>query len=405
MFKWKKEKMACEQNREMISSLIDAELSPAEKKMLEKHLGGCVKCRSLEEWLRCVKEGISRSAEDLAVPSNLRDKILASLPEIPAEQSPVPWRRRLFVILLLLSLGVSPAFSWGPEGHEYINESAAVKAAVGKESFPPFFHSQDSIEVITYNGPEPDRWKKSPGYGRGKGHSLAHYINLDLIHDLSEARDHIIAIQIYQEKGLDSRVVGLLPYYIMETYEKLRVSFGEYREAVKRGSNTRPLEANILYYAGLLGHYVGDGSQPLHTTNHHHGWVGDNPKSYAMDKGIHQRFEVEFVRNIKAGDFVKMLMPPSRLADPFAEITAYLKRTHSSMEKVYELDKAGAFSQPTPESLQFLKERLAGASQMLLNLWYTAWLESDALESGATGHEPLTIDKQRQPALSRGGVF
>ena len=55
----------------------------------------------------------------------------------------------------------------------------------------------------------------------------------------------------------------------------------------------------------------------------------------------------------------------------------YLKNTHSYTERVYELDKAGAFSQPTPESLQFLKERLAAASQMLVDLWYTAWLESD----------------------------
>ena len=83
MFKRKDKKMSCEKNQEMISSFIDAELSPAEKQMLEKHLGGCAKCRTLEEWLRCVKEGISRSAVGLSIPSNLRDKILASLPEIP----------------------------------------------------------------------------------------------------------------------------------------------------------------------------------------------------------------------------------------------------------------------------------------------------------------------------------
>jgi len=96
MFGRKDKKMSCEENREKISSLIDAELSPAEKKMLEKHLGMCVKCRTLEEWLRCVKEGISRSAEGLTIPTSLRDKILASLPDMPARQKPVPWWRRLF---------------------------------------------------------------------------------------------------------------------------------------------------------------------------------------------------------------------------------------------------------------------------------------------------------------------
>jgi hypothetical protein len=203
MFGRKKIKMSCEENREMISSLIDAELSPAEKEMLEKHLNECTKCRSVEEWLKCVKEGIIQSAEGLALPSGLRDKILASLPERPPRQDTVPWWRRLFVLLvLIIGLSASPAFSWGPEGHEYINKAAALKAPVGLADFPSFFQSHESIQIVTYNGPEPDRWKSSPGYNQGKGHSLAHYINLDSAQDLPAANDHIIALQMYQKKGL-----------------------------------------------------------------------------------------------------------------------------------------------------------------------------------------------------------
>jgi len=95
MFKRKEKKMSCEENREMISSFIDAELSPAEKEMLERHLSGCSKCRTLEEWLRCVKEGISQAAEGLTIPSSLREKILRSLPNIPPTVDPVPWWKRL----------------------------------------------------------------------------------------------------------------------------------------------------------------------------------------------------------------------------------------------------------------------------------------------------------------------
>jgi len=95
MFGRKNKKMPCEENREMISSFIDAELSRAEKQMLEKHLGGCAKCRTLEEWLRCIKVGITQSAKGLTIPNSLRDKILASLPEIPLKQDPVPWWKRL----------------------------------------------------------------------------------------------------------------------------------------------------------------------------------------------------------------------------------------------------------------------------------------------------------------------
>ncbi|MBI2350193.1 MAG: zf-HC2 domain-containing protein [Deltaproteobacteria bacterium] len=96
--------MPCEENREKISSLIDAELSPGEKKMLEKHLGVCAKCRTLEEWLRCVKEGIVESAASLTIPTSLREKILASLPEMPKTQKPAPWWKRFFVFLFLTCL-------------------------------------------------------------------------------------------------------------------------------------------------------------------------------------------------------------------------------------------------------------------------------------------------------------
>ncbi len=298
--------------------------------------------------------------------------------------------KRLLPLLLLISLHVSPAFSWGPQGHEDINKSAALKAAIGMDAFPSFFRSEESIRLLVYNGPEPDRWKRFLGYARGRGHGPSHYANLDLLQYFPVANDHLTAIQMYQERNIDSRLVGLLPYYIVETYEKLTVSFADYRSAVKRGVNTRAIEFNVLYYAGLLGHYVGDGSQPLHTTSNHHGWVGENTNGHAVDEGIHRRFEVEFVRNIKVEDFQELVKSPSRLHAPFAEVMVYLKKTHSYTEKVYELDKAGAFSQPTPESLQFVKERLAAASQMLVDLWYTAWLESDeanreknALKAGA----------------------
>ena len=73
---------------------------------------------------------------------------------------------------------------------------------------------------------------------------------------------------------------------------------------------------------------------------------------------------------------------PSCLCDPFEETINYLKKTRSFVERVYEFDKAGALSEPTVESLQFGKERLAAASRMLVNLWYTAWLESEQAEVG-----------------------
>ena len=41
------------------------------------------------------------------------------------------------------------------------------------------------------------------------------------------------------------------------------------------------------YVMGVMGHYVGDATQPLHTTKHYNGWVGDNPEGYTTSRKIH----------------------------------------------------------------------------------------------------------------------
>jgi hypothetical protein len=44
---------------------------------------------------------------------------------------------------------------------------------------------------------------------------------------------------------------------------------------------------------------------------------------------------------------------------------------------VYALEKAGGFREKgTPEAFEFTTHRLGAGSQMLLDFWYTAWLES-----------------------------
>jgi hypothetical protein len=47
------------------------------------------------------------------------------------------------------------------------------------------------------------------------------------------------------------------------------------------------------------------------------------------------------------------------------------------VEQVYSLEKNGGFTgKGTPAAFDFTTHRLAAGSQMLLDLWYTAWLES-----------------------------
>src|ERR1044071_5432805 len=94
------------------------------------------------------------------------------------------------------------------------------------------------------------------------------------------------------EKNKDHtrELVGLLPWSITENYGKLKSGFS-YLKAFQEGGGTPEelanAQANIIYIMGVMGHYVGDGSQPLHATVHHHGWVGANPNGYSTNKNFH----------------------------------------------------------------------------------------------------------------------
>jgi hypothetical protein len=59
----------------------------------------------------------------------------------------------------------------------------------------------------------------------------------------------------------------------------------------------------------------------------------------------------------------------------------YLRESNRQVESVYAIEKAGGFTgKGSPEAFDFTIHRLAAGSQMLLDLWYTAWLDS---KSGA----------------------
>jgi hypothetical protein len=67
----------------------------------------------------------------------------------------------------------------------------------------------------------------------------------------------------------------------------------------------------------------------------------------------------------------------TKLEHPFQDYLAYLKKSNTYVEQVYQLDKTGGFEGAgTPQSFQFIEQRMAYGADMLRNLWYTAWLDS-----------------------------
>jgi len=295
-------------------------------------------------------------------------------------------------LMALIFLQSDFAFAWGNEGHTFVNRVAAQKIPA---SMPKFLRR--AIVEIAYLGPEPDRWRNPAEFALKNSQEADHFIDLERVtwlDPLPRGRYEFYR-KLYEKRAaaadhpddyLPERV-GLQPYIAMEVYGRLKSAFREYRRLQASHQPTGAVEQTAIFYAGWLGHYVADAAQPLHTTIHYNGWVGSNPSGYTIQHGIHSLFETDYVgANIKATDFTDMVNAPVQLKDPFSDYLAYLNESHGLVEQVYAIEKSGGFKgKGTPEAFAFTTHRLAVGSQMLLNLWYTAWIES---AQPAPEHQP-----------------
>ena len=290
---------------------------------------------------------------------------------------------RLAACTLILSfLAPASGFGWGNEGHRMINKLAASTLPA---DVPAFLRSEASISEIEYLGPEPDRWRSRAEPELSAAQAPEHFIDLEPADALgSLPRNRLDFEAIVFTHGQRPEKIGLQPWETIEVWERLKASLREYRHlAGDSAANQKDLiaaENAAVFYAGWLGHYVGDGSQPLHTTINYDGWaLKDNPKGFSTAHGIHWRFEGPFVAaNIKESDAASRMTAPRTISgDVFDSYVLYLRHSATLIETVYAFDKAGAFENAgTPESRAFTAERLAAGASELRDLIDTAWVES-----------------------------
>jgi hypothetical protein len=289
-------------------------------------------------------------------------------------------------VALLPAMLVQQSFAWGADGHSIINRLAAAALPA---DVPEFLRSPAALDAMEYYGPEPDRWRSPAEPELDVAQAPEHFIDLeyaDLAGPLPRQRyDYIRALAVAQAKhpdlaaSLTPEKVGLQPYVTTEVYERLQSAFRDYRALVAARKDTKPSEAEIVFLAGWLGHYVGDGSMPLHTSIQYNGWVGPNPHGYTTEHRIHSLFESQFVHaNVTAGD-VAPLIPAKAVAlgDVFNDYVKYLRNSNSLVEQTYQLEKSGAFAGAgTPAGKAFVDQQLAAGATELRNMIYTAWEKS-----------------------------
>ena len=216
-----------------------------------------------------------------------------------------------------------------------------------------------------------------------------HYIDFENIPSGAlDAPDRFAYLGELYAAGLPdpARAGGFLPYRIEELYQRLTSGWTRWRRA-RPGSDERAwLEQRIIHDAGILGHYVTDGSQPHHTTIHFNGWDADtpNPEGYTTDRGFHSRFERFFVDAHVEESAIQQATrePPLALVDRATlrrAVRAHIDESHAQVDELYRLDRDVGFDPNAPahpDAVAFAVERIASGSSMLATLWWSAWVAS-----------------------------
>jgi hypothetical protein len=317
-----------------------------------------------------------------------------------------------FAVLLVCAPAVR---AWDYAGHRTVNEIALASLPT---NFPAFVLTPEAAERIAFLSGEADRWRNTPDLALRHCNGPDHYIDLDelelyslkpaelpvfrydFIGQLATARaahpEKFPAIDPAQDADHTRALVGLLPWSITENYGKLKSGFSYLKTYERFGGTPEEIanaKANIIYVMGVMGHYVGDAAQPLHTTIHHHGWVGENPRGYTTSKSIHQWIDGGYFNKVgipRTADLKPGLRPARMVQLGGREATSeevlqasvqFIEATFKQVEPLYQLDKDGGLSGDGEKGMrgkEFLVKQLTAGGQMLGDLWYSAWQQAPA---------------------------
>ncbi|WP_206244338.1 phospholipase C/P1 nuclease family protein [Novosphingobium terrae] len=288
-------------------------------------------------------------------------------------------------------LSASPALAWGHQAHDAIDRAAI---AALPEDGPTFLRGQ--ADFIATMSTIPDEWRSTsepfgkleedPNHGWFR-ESFAFMKTVprsrwEFLLALHDENRRLARTDPAAAAHINVREAGVLAYAAIEQYDHLVTDMRLLRKARAEGLTTQVtyLERICAEDALRLGHYIGDGSQPLHITVNHNGWLGPNPHGYSTDSEVHARFETDLVKAMKLNaDDVRRDMAPlaHQSGDTFELILAYLNQSGDRMERVYQLDKRGAFKDGNDaEARALLHERVGAGASMLRDLLARAWSEA-----------------------------
>lgn len=271
--------------------------------------------------------------------------------------------KRITSVLIVLT--TSSAFGWGSIGHQIVAYTGANSATEGKLFW------QSNLEPIRTISTVPDRLWKSSATKADEG--LTHWFEIDSYYKPTEFSQIISfpssysdAVSKYTEERI--KVNGTAPWRIRQLYQ---LAF----QAFKSGDTK-----SALQYVGVMSHYIGDLSQPLHVSINYDGQLTGN-------KGLHSYFETSVLKNetairtdvqkrtlklLKDGNFLSQFN--GSLMD---SILLSVERSVTQLDLVLKNDKQyGRNAKGAAIQLELAKDRLADGAATLAIILNQLWKET-----------------------------
>ncbi len=316
----------------------------------------------------------------------------------------VPLRAALPLAASLL-LPAAHAWAWDAPVHRAITEVSLMKAA--EASGAAWMADPALVARAAFLATEADRYRGTKIAFLEHENGPEHYLDIELLdaHGLSLATlpplryDFVAAVARSAPpppppaerrgvvappnapKGVTD--IGFVPYAIAEHYAKLVSAMNTLRvlERMNEPARAEQLEAaraSVATALGHLSHFVADAAQPLHTTIHHHGWVGENPDGFTDDRGFHAYIDGAIVlHHAFDAAAISAATPAPRVIDAgglWPAILAHIERSHALMRPLYGMHRDGSLREEPGRAL--LAERLGDATSTLTGLVLLAWKES-----------------------------
>jgi hypothetical protein len=296
--------------------------------------------------------------------------------------------KSVLAIATLAAVSLLPlaALGWGTTGHREINLVAMRELP---PEMPSFLSDPESIALVADLGPEEDRLKGA-GYSHDHDDDPAHFFDMGddglVAKTVSPYRlppDMEAYAAALAGAKTDPYRAGYLPYAIADGWQRVRKDFAYWRvfdylarhakrpqdRAVFAAERTRR-QALVLRDIGVWGHFVGDGSQPLHVTIHYN------------DHRIHALFEGSFVRAHVTVAAVTKLVPQGgprelpRLLEQkelLTQIGTYLVASNDQVAQLYAIQRRRGFREGSPAAIAFATARVADGARELRDLIVQAW--------------------------------